>query len=268
MSTAADGAGSIDKAIDVLFHLNAAAAPQGVTAVSRALGLPKSSVHRLLAALARRGLVEQDEGGLYRMGVGLLALGLGVLDREPVARAAKPVLSVHARSLGETFFLVGARGGRLVVLDKVEGDGFLRAAPRVGSEVPAHATAVGKLYRAFAPGEVDWTSQPERFTERTLVDDAALDRAAAQAKRNGHARNQDEWIQGLSVVAAPVRLAGRMLAAVAIAAATPRMKQLGEARARELVLAAAGEIDARLAGSPAPGEAHSGPTPTPSERST
>ena len=59
-----EGAGSIDKAIDVLFHLHATGEPQGVTAVSRALGLPKSSVHRMLSVLARRGLVEQDAAGL------------------------------------------------------------------------------------------------------------------------------------------------------------------------------------------------------------
>jgi DNA-binding IclR family transcriptional regulator len=250
MPSAAEGAGSIDKAIDVLFHLHAIGEPQGVTAVGRALGLPKSSAHRLLSALARRGLVEQDESGLYRMGMGLLALGLGVLDREPVALAAKPVLAAQARALGETFFLVAARGGRLVVLDKVEGDGFLRAAPRVGAEVPAHASAVGKLYRAFAPDEVDWSRDAEPFTDRTLVTPEALDRAAATTRKRGHARNQDEWIQGLSVVAAPVRLGARMVAAVALAAATPSMRALGEARARDLVLAAAEEIDARLAGTP------------------
>lgn len=254
MSNVAEAAGSIDKAIDVLFQLHAAGEPQGVTAVARALGLPKSSVHRMLSVLARRGLVEQDEAGLYRMGVGLLALGLGVLDREPVALAAKPVLAAQARVVGETFFLVSARGGRLVVLDKVEGDGFLRAAPRVGTEVPAHASAVGKLYRAFAPDEVDWSGDAERFTDRTLADPGALDRAAARARRRGYARNQDEWIQGLSVVAAPVRLGARMVAAVALAAATPRMRALGDARARELVLAAAEEIDARLTGTPASNE--------------
>lgn len=245
-----EGAGSIDKAIDVLFHLHAAGEPQGVTAVGRALGLPKSSVHRMLSVLARRGLVERDDAGLYRMGIGLLALGLGVLDREPVALAAKPVLTARARALGETFFLVAARGGCLVVLDKVEGDGFLRAAPRVGTEVPPHASAVGKLYRAFAPDEVDWSGDAERFTDRTLADSDALDRAAASARRQGFARNQDEWIQGLSVVAAPVHLGPRMVAAVALAAATPRMRALGDAHARDGVLAAAEEIDARLMGTP------------------
>ncbi len=247
-----DGAGSIDKAIDVLFHLHAHPEPQGVSAVGRALGLPKSSVHRLLRALTRRGLVERDEGGLYRMGVGLVALGQAVLDREPVAVAARPVLEANARAHGETFFLVAARGGRLVVLDKAEGDGFLRAAPTVGADVPAFATAAGKLYRAFAPEQIDWPARSERYTDRTLIDEAAFDRAAATARRRGHARNQDEWIRGLAVVAAPVRLAGRLAGAVAMAGATSSMRALGDDRARDLVIEAAHDIEARLAGGIAP----------------
>ena len=75
---------TIEKAVDVLFHLHGEPAARGVTDIGRALGMPKSSAHRVLAALGRRGLVEKDERGRYRPGIGLIALGLGALDREPV----------------------------------------------------------------------------------------------------------------------------------------------------------------------------------------
>ena len=52
---------TVEKAIDLLFHLHAEAAPRGVTAVGKALDLPKSSAHRLLSTLARRGLLERNE---------------------------------------------------------------------------------------------------------------------------------------------------------------------------------------------------------------
>ena len=88
--------GSVEKAVDVLFHLHGESSPQGVTAIGRALGLPKSSAHRLLAALSRRGLVERDERGRYRTGIGLVALGLGALESEPIVVAARPVLEEGA----------------------------------------------------------------------------------------------------------------------------------------------------------------------------
>lgn len=237
--------GSIEKAADVLLHLHAAGTPQGVTAVGRALGLPKSSVHRLLTALGRRGLVERDEHGGWRPGFALVALGLGVLEREPLVAAARPALEQAAAALDETVFLVTARAGRLVVLDKAEGSGFLGVAPRVGSVVPVHATAVGKLYLAFDAGRVADPSA-ERSGERLL----ALERDVEAVRSRGWATNRDEWVAGLSVVAAPVRRrdGDGLDGAVALAAATPRLDAIGVETAARQVLAAAARVATRLAG--------------------
>ena len=242
---------TVEKAVDLLYLLHESAGPQGVTAIGRALGVPKSSAHRLLTALSRRGLVEQDGRGRYGPGIGLVALGLGALEREPVVAAARPVLEAEAEALGETFFLVGARAGRLVVLDKAEGSGFLRAAPRVGSSVPVHATASGKLFLAFAPELVAGGAAPlERFTARTAADADALAREVALARRRGWAANREEWIPGLAVLAAPVWMtaAKRLAAIVAVAAPAPRMRSLGEAEVARRTLAAAARIAARLEG--------------------
>ena len=240
--------GTVDKAVDVLFALHAQAGELGVTALSRSLGLPKSSTHRLLATLAKRGLVERSAGGRYRPGIGLVALGLGALEREPVCAAARGVLDQEALALGETVFLVAARAGRLVVLDKVEGTGFLRAAPRVGAVVPAHATAVGKLFLAFAPDQLEaLADEPERFTSRTLRSARAIERAASRARQSGYAENRDEWIAGLSVLAAPIFARDELRGAVAVAASSPRMLELGDV-ARRRALAAADRIGARLEG--------------------
>jgi DNA-binding IclR family transcriptional regulator len=245
--------GTVEKAIDVLFCLHAAGGSLGVTAIGRELGAPKSSVHRLLCSLERRALVERDDGGRYRLGTGLLALGLGLLDREPVVVAARPVLEAHAEQVGETFFLVAARAGSLVVLEKAEGNGILRAAPRVGAKVPVHATAAGKLYLAFAPELLMPTDAvrspaPELFTPATLRDEATLARAVEEARRQGFACNREEWIPGLCVLAAPVRAAGRMWAVVALAVPSARVAELGEEHLVERVRAAAGRVEARLSG--------------------
>jgi DNA-binding IclR family transcriptional regulator len=235
-----------------LFHLHAQPGSCGVTAIGRTLGLSKSSTHRLLTALSRRGLVEKDDRGRYRPGIGLVALGVGALDREPIVAAARPVLEAEAQVLGETVFLVAARAGRIIVLDKLEGEGFLRAAPRVGSTVPVHATAVGKLYLAFGDGSVEASAGDlTRFSDETITERAALDDAVARAAERGFAENFDEWIPGLSVVAAPVvatASAGRLLAALAVAAPTPRMRSLGGDEMGRRMMAAAARVAARFEG--------------------
>ncbi len=242
---------SIEKAVEVLFHLHAARGPLGVSALGRELGLPKSSAHRLLSALRHRDLVEQDESGRYRTGMGLVALGLGAMHSQPLLSASRPVLEREAASLAETVFLVGARGGRLCVLDQAEGPAFLRAAPRIGEEVPAHATAVGKLYLALAEGQLTRPEFPlPRFSDRTLCDSGALAAALREVRERGLARSDDEWQPGLSASAAPIWLRGELAAALAVAAPGARLTGARRARAEQQLLAAAREIGARLEGAP------------------
>jgi DNA-binding IclR family transcriptional regulator len=245
---------SVEKAVDVLFALHAAGASLGVTALGRTLGLPKSSAHRLLAALCRRGLVEQDESGRYRPGVALLALGLGAQEREPLVVAARETLESEAATLGETVFLVGVRGGRLVVLDKAEGTGFLRAAPRVGESVPVHATAAGKLVLAFAPGRVALPSGAlERFTPQTQGSRRELERELQSVRSRGFAENRDEWIPGLSVIATPVFARAELRGVLAVAAPSARMHELGRDGVAKRMRAASVRVGRRLEGGlPAP----------------
>ena len=251
MTTAAsEFAGTIDKALELLFHLHErGGAALGVSELGRALDLPKSTAHRLLASLARRGLVEQDARGRYQPGIALLALGLGVLEREPLVAAARAIVEHAAEQLGETIFLSGARAGRLYVLDKQEGTGFLRAAPRIGAEIPAHATAIGKLYLAFAPESLRPLESPlPGFTASTVVDPAALAREVEGVRARGWAGMRNEWIPDLAGVAVPIRVAGRLFGALAAAGPSSHFDGVHEDVFRAALLEAARAIEARLAG--------------------
>jgi DNA-binding IclR family transcriptional regulator len=240
---------SVEKALDVLFLLHQQGAPCGVTQLGRSLGLPKSSVHRLLAALSSRGLVERDERGRYRTGIALVALARGALERDPIVAAARPILASESQALAETVFLVAARTGRLLVLAKAEGTGFLRAAPEVGSSVPLHATAAGKLQLAFGRGEIAWPEAPfERFTPHTVAARAELEREVSRAREQGFAENREEWVPGLAVLAAPVLAGGTLCGTVCVAAPAVRLEALGRDALAARVRAAARRVADRLEG--------------------
>ncbi len=246
--TASTGLGTVEKALDILQHLHEAGGPRGVSEIGRALDLPKSTAHRLLAALGRRGMVERSAQGRYRPGIALVALGVGILEREPVVIAARPVLEELAESLGETIFLAGARGGRLFVVDKQEGRGFLRAAPRVGAEVPAHATAIGKIYLALDAGEVSAASRGlERFTRATLSS-RTLPEELERVRHDGLAENHGEWIEGLSGIAAPIFVRQRLAGAIAVSGPSARFDTEGRRRFRQAIADAGRRVAARLSG--------------------
>jgi len=233
------GAATVEKALDVLFHLHAAGTALGLSEIGRDLDLPKSSCHRLLSSLVEREVVERDAGGRYRPGLALVSLGLGAQAQEPVVRAARTSLEAVAAALGETVFLVGRRRGRLRVLDKCEGHGFLRAAPEIGDVIPAEVTAVGRLYRVFG----------------TLLEEGGLgDAEDGVVAERGYATNRGAWIEGLSVLAVPIwqdHSGGRseMIASLALGAASGRFEEIGERRIADRLVAAADHV-ARVLGLP------------------
>lgn len=235
------GAATVEKALDVLFYLHDAETALGLSEIGRALGLPKSSCHRLLTSLVDRDMVERDDAGHYRPGLALLSLGIGAQGREPVVAAARPILEAEVGALGETVFVVGMRRGLLRVLDKFEGTGFLRAAPGVGDVIPNDVTAAGKLYRVFGD-RTDFESESSSGFD-PLGEDEVL--------RCGYATNRDAWIDGLSVLGVPIWQQGggsdrRMVATLALAAASTRFDALGEEAIARRLLAAADAIAGRL----------------------
>ena len=247
-----ESSATVERALDVLFHLLASGEASGVTAIGRALSLPKSTVHRLLAALAARALVERDARGRYRLGIGLVALGLGAQQLEPVVRAARPSLEEQALASGETFFVVGVRAGRIIVLDKVEGTGLLRVAPRVGDTVPIHGTAVGRVLAAFGDGAIaTLAANPVSSLAAGQAVSAASPDELREIREQGYAESFDEWIEGMSALAAPVWLGDRVVGVIAVAAATPRIIRIGTSALAERVQSAAAQTGRRLMGATA-----------------
>jgi len=110
-----------------------------------------------------------------------------------------------------------------------------------------HATAVGKLFLAF--GESPIVRMPlERFTDHTPASAIELERAVARARRDRTATSREEWMTGLSVIAAPIIVRDRMRGALALGAPTPRLDAPTEAALLARVRDAAEKISARLAG--------------------
>jgi DNA-binding transcriptional ArsR family regulator len=84
---------SIDKALEVCEALSLAPSGLALTDVSRAVSLPRPSVHRLLAILKRRGYVRQDEESQrYSLTLKMLDLSFRLLGRSELRLHAYPVL--------------------------------------------------------------------------------------------------------------------------------------------------------------------------------
>src|SRR5512140_2977187 len=109
---------SIERAFAVLATL--ADGPIGVTEVAERAGLPKSTAARLLASLAREGVVEQVPGGThYRLGQRLVTLAAGIRPAGSLAALARPSLTELAAIVGEAAGLSVADGYLAHYIDQV-----------------------------------------------------------------------------------------------------------------------------------------------------
>ncbi len=240
---------SIERAFAVLGTL--ANGPIGVTEVAELADLPKSTAARLLASLAREGVVEQVPGDTaYRLGPRLATLASGVMPNRSLAMLARPSLTGLAAAVGEAAGLAIPDGDVAQYIDQVDTPNPVSIRDWTGSRIPLHAVSSGQVLLAFRPATSlqRYLGKPmERFTDRTIVTgDALLERLRA-IRRDGYTWAREEFDEGISSVAAPIAdSTGEVVAAVHVHGPSYRFPVRGTERAvAEQVVATA----ARIAGS-------------------
>lgn len=199
--------------------------PVALTDLARASGIPKSTASRLIAALERRGLVEQDgERGRLRPGPAILRVAQrGMLERN-IAELAAPTLKRLSRLSGETINLAVAGHGGVEHIAQLDGKHFLGAGQWLGRSVDHHCSANGKVFLAYGRVETALDHQLNRYTDRTITDPARLAAELATVRAAGFATAIDELELGLAAIAAPVFGAGGdVVAALSISGPTLRM---------------------------------------------
>ena len=201
------GVQSVDRALFVL-ELLARRGEAGVTELASDIGVHKSTVSRLLAALEERELVEQAfERGKYRLGFGILRLANAVSGRLDVTRQGREICERLALDVGETVNIAVLRSEYAVNVDQARGPSAIGTHNWVGELTPLHATSSGKVLLAFMSADArrDLVAQAglQRFTEHTITDPAQLRSQLAMIAQNGYAYTFEELEDGLNAVAAP-----------------------------------------------------------------
>lgn len=141
---------SVGNALTAL-HMLRSNGPMKVTELAEALGIARSTAHRMVAILQSHGFASVDEGQRYSTGPALLRLGASAISGLGVRRVARPVLSSLARATGETCELAILDGTDVLLIDVAEGTQSLRVVDELGGRAPAHLTAAGKAILAALP---------------------------------------------------------------------------------------------------------------------
>jgi len=202
-----------------------------VTELAGHLDLSKGAVYNHLATLRENNYVVK-EGDTYKLSLQFLLLGEYVRNQNTLYEIGGPEIENLAEATGEYAHLSTEQHGLGINLHKVRGE------KAVGSDYQTaklqrpdflHYSATGKAILAYLPEEqveeiVDRYGLT-RKTENTITTREELFDAIERIRERGYAYNDEEEIEGLRAVGAPIRdREGNVLGSLSVSGPTSRMK--------------------------------------------
>jgi DNA-binding IclR family transcriptional regulator len=246
---------AIDRMMDVLGHLERRPGGATIRDLVDMLGLPRTTVYRVLNSLQSHEMVRRSPDGVYTLGRRLLALAARVVTTGQdydLASLAMPHLERLSEELGESSKISVFDNDGALVIAAVQGKREFALTVVPGQRLPLHAGAASKILLAHLPAAElkDLIRAPlAGYTGHTITDAKRLTRDLAEIRSKGWAADKGEYAVSVHAFAAPIPdRTGKTIAALSVpflaGADTQRMERI-----RAAVIAAAGAIAADL---PAP----------------
>jgi DNA-binding IclR family transcriptional regulator len=214
----------IARAADILRTLGQH--PEGLTIreIGALIGVPRSTVQRIVDALDRENLViSASAASGVRLGPALIALA-ALVKKFDIVKMAGPVLRQLAKDFGETVDLAVLDRDKTVVVDQVAGTQPLQAVSFIGSTLPLYCSATGKaVLGALADDQlakIRKSLKLEQRTKNTIVTWEKLEHEIERVRNRGIAVDREECFDGVCAVGAA--LLGRTGEVAAISIVVPR----------------------------------------------
>lgn len=198
----------------------------GVTTIADELGLSKSTVHSHLQTLEDERIVVRSETG-YRLSLKFLSIAQDVRDHVGNYEVIKNEVDDLAEKTSELAQFGIEEYGQVSYLYKASGKQAVTSASQVGTQQPIHSTALGKTILAHLPsGEreeivdsIDFTKQ----AENTITTESKFREELETIMERGYGIDDEENIEGLRCIAAPVLNGSSVLGAISISGPSSRI---------------------------------------------
>jgi DNA-binding IclR family transcriptional regulator len=242
----------IEKMAEVLSVFSQARPALSLKDIAQAIGMPKTTVFRILSTLVAIDFCEFDQNtGEYSLGFGLLRLAEIRRRQANVHAVALPVMREIRNAATETVVLSVRSGEMRVHIDFVEGLHPLRRITDLGVGAPLYAGAASKVLLAGMSDEEISAylghTPLKAFQETTITKKAELLREIGRIREQGFSESRGELFSGGGSLAAPVKdWTGHTVAAIDIL--TPDNRYTPEHREKciKLLLDGTREVSARL----------------------
>lgn len=133
------------RAVEVLVH---AGHPMSVREISEAIGINRTTAHRLVATLCASGWAERAPDGRFQLSVKFLAIGHVVNTQRDFLEEIRPELMSLSQATRETVHAGVIDGFEVLHIDKIESLERVGVSSRIGSRGAIHSTSLGMAIMA------------------------------------------------------------------------------------------------------------------------
>ena len=199
----------VQRAVRLIRHVAEGNPVLNMSETAKTLKINRTTLLRLLHTLELEGFVERRPNGAgFQMGLSLIEVGARAVFSQDLVQVAVPVLTRLAETLQLSAHLGILDGADVLYLVRRTPNTPLASNIRVGSRLPAHATAMGRMLLAYlTPIELEALyagKELPRFSEHTPSTLPALRRKAQADRIAGIAWSEAHFEPGIASAAVPV----------------------------------------------------------------
>jgi IclR family KDG regulon transcriptional repressor len=243
---------TLDRTLDIIELLATSPQGMGVTEIGLKLQLHKSTVHRLINALAHRGYIEKEQKtGQYKIGLKFIEISSLYLHQLELKTEAAPIMRRLAELTGLVTHLAILDETDVVYIEKVDVVQSLRLYSHIGRRIPVYCSALGKVLlsgqSAMRQQQILQSINYKPYTENTIQNQESLFSEIQKTTQRGWAVDNEEHEAGIRCIAAPVRdFTRKVIAAISISGDRNTLTAEQDEKYNAMVMDAADAISKRM----------------------
>ncbi len=204
-----EGIPTVLRGLVILDHVAKAQRSISATEVIEKLGLPKPTVNRILRQLEDEGFLQREPVKKhYLPGPLLREMVFNVLSNDALGAPRHAILQALSDDIGETCNCTILDGHETVYFDRVEANWPFRIQLPIGSRLPLHCSASGKLFLAYMkPAQrkkLLYSAPLKPHTRRSITDPELLQQELIRIRKDGIGIDNEELLDGMVAIAVPV----------------------------------------------------------------
>ncbi len=200
---------AVDKCFSILEQFAREKRPLGISEISKALNLNKSTVYNIVYTLKDLGVLDNGDGK-FRFGPKLYMLGKAAENSSEILRIIHPYLGMISEKTNLTTFLGIQSGSKVIILDRADSTHQLKISSEIGISIPLLAGAYGLALLSLQSddeiNEILSHNELKPYTKFSILDKKTYLNVIRKVREDRIAFGDEEYIEDLRALAVPLGL--------------------------------------------------------------